>query len=81
MSLRSRCAALYQKMQQDAMYRQGSAVDDLMTFVIAEQGRAVDWNLAQTFPLCLYFRSNRDREEVVELVQEVKPSTIVKRMP
>ena len=81
MSLRNRCTALYQKMQQDAMFRQGSAVDDLITFVIAEQGRPIDPHLAETFPLCLYFGTHRDREEIVELVQEVKPRTIIKRMP
>ncbi len=81
MSLRNRCTAFYQKMQQDAMFRQGSAVDDLITFVIAEHGRALDPSLAETFPLCLYFGSHRDREEIVELVREVKPSTKIKRMP
>lgn len=81
MSLRDRCKALYEKMQHDAMYRQGSPVDDLMTFVVAERGRVADINLAETLPLCLYFRSDRDREECMELIHEVKPHTIAKRMP
>jgi hypothetical protein len=68
-------------MQQDAMFRQGAPVDDLMTFVIAERGRAADDNLAETHPLCLYFGSDQDREDVIELILEVKPSTIAKRMP
>jgi hypothetical protein len=81
MSLRNRCKALYQKIQQDAMFRQGSPVDDLMTFVIAERGRAADDSLAEALPLCLYFGSDHDREEIVALVHEVKPNTIAKRMP
>ena len=81
MSLRNRCEALYQKIQHDAMFRRGSPVDDLMTFVFAERGRAADNNLAETVPLCLYFRSDRDREECMELIHEVKPCTIAKRMP
>lgn len=81
MSLRDRCKALYEKMQHEAMFRQGSPVDDLMTFVIAERGRAADDNLADAFPLCLYFRSAWDREECMELIHEVKPYTIAKRMP
>jgi hypothetical protein len=81
MNLRERCKALYQKMQQDAMFRRGSPASDLMTFVIAERGRAADEALAETFPLCLYFDSNQDREECIELIYEVKPKTIAKRMP
>lgn len=81
MSLRNRCKALYQKMQQDTMFRQGSPVDDLMTFVIAERGRAADKSLAETLPLCLYFGSDQDREECIALIHEIKPNTIAKRMP
>jgi hypothetical protein len=81
MSLRNRCEAMYQKIQQDAMFRRGSPVDDLMTFVVAERERATDSSLVETLPLCLYFRSDRDREECMELIHEVKPNTIAKRMP
>lgn len=81
MNLRNRCNAMYQKIQQDAMFRRGSPVDDLMRFVIAERGRASDNEIAETFPLCLYFGSDRDREEVIELIHEVRPNTIPMRMP
>lgn len=81
MGLRSRCKALYQKMQHDAMFHQGSPVDDLMAFVIAERGRAVDESLGETLPLCLFFGSDQEREECIELIHEIKPNTIAKRMP
>ena len=81
MSLRNRCKALCDKIQHDAMFHQGSPVDDLMSFVIAERGRGADSRLAETLPLCLYFDSYRDREEVIALVYEVKPNTRAKRMP
>ena len=81
MSLRDLCKALYAKMQQDEMFRQGFAAHDVMTFVIVERGRAADESLAEAFPLCLYFGSHQDREDCIELIQEFKPKTIAKRMP
>lgn len=81
MGLRERCKALYQRMQRDAMFRQGSPVDDLMSFVLAERGRATDEGLAETIPLCLYFGSHRDREQCIELIYEFIPKTVAKRMP
>jgi len=61
------------------MFRRGAAVDDLMTFVKAEWTRAVDTSLEKAFPLYLYFAS--DREEIIEMIHEVKPNTMAKRMP
>jgi hypothetical protein len=81
MNLRERCEALYQRMQQGAMFRHGSPAGDLMTFVIAERGRAADETLAEAFPLCLYFNSDREREECIELIYEIKPTAIAKRVP
>jgi hypothetical protein len=36
MGLRDRCKAILDKLRQDAILRQGSPVDDLMAFVVAE---------------------------------------------
>ena len=80
-TLRDRCTTLCQQMQRNAMLRQGSPVDDLMAFVIAERGRSADESLAETLPVCLYFGSEQDREEFIALVHEVKPNMITKRMP
>jgi hypothetical protein len=79
--LRDRCKAFYQQMQRDAMLRQGSPVDDLVAFVVAENGRTADPALAETLPLCLYFPSEQDREEFIALVQEAKPHMLMKRLP
>lgn len=72
MTLRARCQEFYQSMRRNAMLRQGSPVDDLMAFVIAETGRAADKNLEETFPLCLYFGNKEDREEFVAVMKEAK---------
>lgn len=81
MSLRNRCETLWQQMQHNAMFQQGSPVDDLMTFVIVERGRAEEKGLEKAFALCLYFSDHHDREDCIELIQEFKPKTIAKRMP
>lgn len=81
MTLRDRCKEFYQQAQRDAMLRQGSPVDDLMAFIVAETGRSADATLEKTLPLCLYFGSKEDREEFVAMVQEAKPGMICKRMP
>lgn len=80
-TLRDRCKEMYQQMQRNAILRQGSPVDDLMAFVIAEKGRAADDGLKDTAPLCLYFGSNEDREEFIAAVVAAKPGMIAKRMP
>ena len=42
MTLRDRCKAVYRQMQRNAMLRQGSPVDDLMAFVVAEPGHSAE---------------------------------------
>jgi hypothetical protein len=79
--LRDRCKAMYQKMQTDAILRQGSPVDDLMGFVLAEIGRSADTSLEESKPVVLYFGSDEDRDEFVALVHEAKPGMIAKRFP
>ncbi len=81
MSLRDRCKAMYQQMQRDAMLRQGSPVDDLVAFVVAETGRTADKRLKESLPLCLYFATDQDRDEFIALVHEAKPNMITKRIP
>lgn len=80
-ALRDRCKAMYQQMTRDAMLRQGSPVDDLMAFVIAETGRSADPSLKESLPVVLYFGSDTDRDEFIALVHEAKPGMIAKRMP
>lgn len=79
--LRDRCKTFLNKLQTDAMLRQGSPVDDLMAFVIAETGRAADPRLEETLPLCLYFGTVEERDEFVGLVQQANPGMVMKRMP
>jgi hypothetical protein len=79
-TLRDRCRAFLEKAQRDAVMRQGSPVDDLLAFVLAERGRAADPALEETLPLVLYFGTAEEREEFVAAVQAVKPM-ITKRMP
>jgi hypothetical protein len=79
--LRERCKAMYQKMGVDAMLRQGSPVDDLMAFVLAEIGRSADVALEKTLPLVLYFQTDEDREEFIAAVHEAKPGMMSKRLP
>lgn len=80
-TLRDRCKAIYGEIRADAMLRQGSPVDTLMAFVIAEKGRAADDALSETLPLCLYFGSEADREEFIAAVHAWKPGMVAKRMP
>lgn len=81
MSLRDRCTAIYQQIHRDAILRQGSPVDTLLEFVVAETGRSADKRLEETLPLCLYFQTDADREEFIELVREAKPGMVMKKMP
>lgn len=80
-SLRVRCSAMLAKIKRDAMLRQGSPVEDLEAFVVAETGRKADAKLDHTLPLCLYFATAADREEFIAAVQEAKPNMIMKRLP
>lgn len=81
MSLRDRCKEMLQKLQRDAILRQGSPVDDLMAFVVAERGRGAAAELEDSSPVCLYFANEEDREEFIALVREIKPGMITRRIP
>lgn len=81
MSLRDRCREFLGQAQRDAILRQGSPVDDLMAFVIAETGRKGSDTLEDTLPLCLYFVTTEDRDDFVALFHEFKPNVIAKRLP
>ncbi len=80
MTLRDRCKEFYQKAQRDAMMRQGSPVDDLMAFVMAEQGRTADKSLKDALPLVLYFADDAERDEFIALWREARPGSITKKM-
>jgi hypothetical protein len=80
-TLRNRCKEFYQRMQINAMLRQGDPVDDLMAFVIAERGRTADEALKESLPLCLYFQSKADRDEFVALARQEKPGMVMKELP
>lgn len=57
-------------------------VPHLEAFVVAETGRAAGGDaLDKALPLCLYFQSERDREEFIAMVELVKPNLVTKRMP
>lgn len=80
-TLRERCKAFLQKAQQDAILRQNNPVEELMSFVMSEQGRAADKKLEPTLPLVLYFGNESDREEFVTLMHAAKPDWVAKRWP
>lgn len=81
MALRDRCKEFYQRMQRDAMLRQGSPVDDLTSFVETEIGRSADGSLENTHSLVLYFGNEEDREEMMAAIREAKPGMMAKRFP
>jgi hypothetical protein len=81
MTLRERCKAFLIKERQDALLRQRDPVSSLVEFVIAETGCAAAPELGETFPLCLYFGSQQDREEFVAAVHEAKPGLIARNLP
>lgn len=80
-TLRSRCAKFLGQQHVNAMLREGSPVDDLMAFVIAETGRTADSHLEESLPLCLYFTTKQDREEFLEVFRLAKPNVITKELP
>ena len=80
-TLGDRCKSIYQQMQRDAMLRQGNPVETLLAFVIAEQGRGAAPEFTNSLPLCLYFGSEKDRAEFVELIREAKPGMITRELP
>lgn len=81
MTLRDRCKEMLAMMNQNALLRQGSPVDELMAFVIAETGRAAEAVLEDTLPLCLYFATPEDRDEFVALFREARPGMISRKLP
>jgi hypothetical protein len=82
MSLRERCKKFCQKVQRDVtLGRNPNMFDELTNFVVSEIGRAADSSLEDTLPLCLYFASERDRDEFLLAIHEAKPGMIAKRWP
>ena len=81
MTFRERCKQFLDEQTRNAIMRQGSPVDDLMAFVIAENGRAADLRLENSLPLCLYFLTKEDREEFVQVIRAAKPGMITKELP
>ncbi len=79
--LRQRCRKFLAQLKLDALLRQGSAVDDLIAFVIAETGRKADVKLETALPLCLYFPTKAERAEFIAAFLEAKPHVISKRLP
>jgi len=80
-SLRTRCIKFLSRLKQDAMLRQGSPVDDLIAFVVSENGRQAYASLDASLPLCLYFATEADRDEFIDAFQEAKPNAVSRRMP
>ena len=80
-SLRDRCREMLGTLNRNAMLRQGSPVDDLLAFVLAEIGRSADDRLAESLPLVLYFATDQDRDEFVAAVQEAKPGMTSRKLP
>jgi hypothetical protein len=80
-TLRQRCGRFPVTLRENEMLRQGSPVDDLMAFVVAETGRTADLKLEEALPLCLYFADDADREGFIADVREAKPNMIMKKLP
>lgn len=80
MSLRDRCLAFYQQQSRNAMLRQGDPVEDMIAFVMAENGRKAEHAFDDAHALVLYFTSPADRDEFVEIVHDAKPNMRTKRV-
>lgn len=80
-TLRDRCKSICDKMQMDAMMRQGSSVETLLEFVESERAKSADKSLEGTLPLILYFGTEQDREEFMVLMHAAKPNMISRKMP
>lgn len=80
-TLRQRCQAVLDQIMRDGILRQGNAVDTLLGFMVAEEGRRADERLAESLPLVLYFVTDADRDEFIAMVREAKPNMITKKMP
>ena len=77
-TLRERCRQILVELRSKPF---GEAVDDLVAFAVAEKGRAADDALRETLPVCVYFLTDKDRENFISLVHELKPNMTTKRMP
>lgn len=80
-TLRDRCNEILAQMQRDFALCQGSPVDTLEAFVIAEKGRSADPALYNSSPLCLYFKNAKEREEFIEAFRRAKPDMNTKKLP
>lgn len=80
-TLRDRCATFLGELKTNAILRQGSPVDDLIAFVIAETGRKALPRPDEALPLCLYFVTDADREEFIAAFREAKPHATVRKLP
>lgn len=80
-TLRERCRTVLNQIQKDGILRQGSGVETLVAFVLAETGRRVDPRLEPTLPLVLYFGNAKDRDDFIELARQTNPNWISKKMP
>lgn len=81
MSLKDRCVDFVHRVNMNAMLRQNSPVDDLVSFVVTEIGRAADERFDNSVPLALYFSTEEDRAEFLEAVKEAKPGMISRHWP
>ena len=74
-TLRYRCKEVLNKIRYGLR-----PIDTLLEFVISEQGRAADNRLEEALPLCLYFISDKDRDEFISHVRAVKPELVMRKV-
>lgn len=79
-TLKARCRAFLSKQQRRAIMRTGDPVQELFEFVIAESGRKAAPELDETMPLCLYFKTDVDREDFIALVQHINPNMTARKV-
>jgi hypothetical protein len=53
---------------------------ELLEFVMCERGRSAAPELDGALPLVLYFETDADRQEFVEMVREVKPTMVARKV-
>jgi hypothetical protein len=63
------------------MLRQGSPLDDLISFVTCEIGRSADESFDDKTPLALYFNNEKDRQEFIDAVMTSRLDMIKKKWP
>src|SRR3974390_174338 len=79
--LRARCINWLGEHTRMGITRTGDPVQHLMEFVMSEIGRTADEKLEDTFSLILYFRNDRDRQEMIDAVMQVKPGMVARKIP